>query len=198
MTPFQTAQTYLALKRHFASDTYDIVKYKGKVSLSREGYAKRDDKYQLEKMARTMTDEEIVQFFIANFTTVAHYRGVHDDQSETRYKKWLAYKHTFTYNFGNEVRKLFAMAQEDGMCYNDVFFSNEQQHPPVLVAYLGKEISIETFIVLDRLNSFTKTMVQDVVTEGILRTARKYDPFLKVDLENYGNITRRIREIVFE
>jgi hypothetical protein len=197
MTPFQCAKCYLALKMHFTTDRYDIFKYKGRVSLSHEGFEKRKDRYRLEKMSRKMDDAEIVQFFVANFSRKHDYSGLFDDQSETRFKQWAAYQESLSYNFGNEVKKLFEDAQEDGMCYNDVFFSDEHQHPPVLTAYLGKEISIETFIILDRLNSFTAKMVGDVVTEGILRTARKYEPFLKVDLEVYGNITQKIREHVF-
>jgi hypothetical protein len=197
MTPFQCAKCYLALKMHFTTDRYDIFKYNGRVSLSREGFEKRKDRYRLEKMSRQKDDAEIVQFFVANFSRKHDYSGLFDDQSETRFKQWAAYQESLSYNFGNEVKKLFEDAQEDGMCYNDVFFSDEHQHPPVLTAYLGKEISIETFIILDRLNSFTAKMVGDVVTEGILRTARKYEPFFKVDLEVYGNITQKIREHVF-
>lgn len=197
MTPFQCAKCYLALKMHFTTDRYDIFKYNGRVSLSREGFEKRKDRYRLEKMSRQKDDAEIVQFFVANFSRKHDYSGLFDDQSETRFKQWAAYQESLSYNFGNEVKKLFEDAQEDGMCYNDVFFSDEYQHPPVLTAYLGKEISIETFIILDRLNSFTAKMVGDVVTEGILRTARKYEPFFKVDLEVYGNITQKIREHVF-
>jgi hypothetical protein len=197
MSPFQVAKCYLALKMHFTTDRYDVFKYKGRVSMSHEAFEKRKDKHRLEKMARNMNDSEIVQFFVANFCRKPDYSGLFDDQSETRFKKWAAYQESLSYNFGNEVKKLFEDAQEDGMCYNDVFFSDEQQHPPILTAYLGNSISIETFIILDRLNSFTEKMVGDVVTESILRTARKYGPFFKVELEAYGNITQRIRDIVF-
>jgi hypothetical protein len=197
MTPIQVCKAYLALKQHFTSDRYDVFKYRGRWSLSREAFDKRKDKGRCEKIARTMTDEEIVQMFVANFTRKADYSGLFDDQTETRYREWLGYNQALSYNFGNEVKSLLTVAQEDGICYNDVFFSSECQHPPVLMAYMGKQISIETFLILDRLNRFTEKLVSDVVTENILRTARKYDPFLKVDLETYDNITRRVREQVF-
>jgi hypothetical protein len=197
MTPYQAAKAYMACKLHFQSEKYDIFKYRGRTSLSREAFEKRKDRYRLEKMARDMKDDEIVQYFVANFSRKPDYAGLFDDQSDTRFKQWESYNQSLSYNFGNEVKQLFEVAQEDGMCYNDVFFSSDGQHPPVLLAYMGKQISIETFIILDRLNSFTEKMVGDVVTEGILRTARKYGPFLKVDLEVYGNITQRIREQCF-
>lgn len=198
MTPFDTYQCYLAMKAHFGRDSYDIFKYRGRVSASRESFEKRKDKYRFEKMATSMKDKEIVNFFLANFVQKQDYSGLFDDQSETRYKQWLTRQGSLSYMFGNEVKTLFVGAYESGLCYNDVFFDSDSQHPPVLVEYLGKTISVDTFVILDRINSFTHKMVDDVVTEGVLRTARKYSPFLKVDLEHYGNIIARTREQVFD
>jgi hypothetical protein len=197
MTPFGAYRCYLAMKSHFTTDSYDIVKYRGRVSAKLEAFEKRKDKYRFEKLARTTPDKEIVEMFVANFSSKPDYSGLFDDQSETRYKKWTAYQQALSYNFGNEVKVLLEDAKSSGLCYNDVFFSSEHQHPPVLLAYLGKTISVDTFVILDRLNSFVDKMVDDVVTRGILRTARKYDPFLNVDLEAYGNINKRVRESVF-
>lgn len=199
MTPYQAAKAYMACKLHFQSEKYDIFKYRGRTNLTREAFEKRKDRYRLEKMARDMKDDEIVQFFVANFSRKPDYAGLFDDQSDTRFKQWEAYNQSLAYNFGNEVKKLFedVVADNSQACYNDAFFSSDGQHPPVLLAYMGKQISIETFIILDRLNSFTEKMVGDVVTENILRTARKYGPFLKVDLEVYDSITQRIREDIF-
>lgn len=197
MTPFGAYKCYLAFKSHFTTDSYDIVKYGGRVSAKLETFEKRRDKFRFEKLARNTPDKEIVEMFIANFSSKPDYSGLFDDQTETRYKKWTAYQQALSYNFGNEVKVLLEDAKSSGLCYNDVFVSSEQQHPPVLLAYLGKTISVDTFVILDRLNSFVDKMVDDVVTQGILRTARKYDPFLKVDLEAYGNINERVRESSF-
>lgn len=197
MTPFGAYKCYLACKSHFTTNSYDIIKYRGRVNVTRESFDKRKDKFRFEKMARNMNDQDIVHTFVANFSRKHDYSGLFDEQTETRFKEWQRYNQALSYNYGNEVKKLFEDAKDSQMCYNDIFFSSDGQHPPVLLAYMGKDISIETFIILDRLNSFTEKMVGDVVTEGILRTARKYDPFLKVDLEAYGNITQRIRDNVF-
>lgn len=198
MTPFGCYRAYLAFKSHFTTKSYDIIKYRGRVSASRESFEKRKDKYRFEKMAKTLNDEEIVMTFVANFTRKADYSGLFDPQTDARYTEYQKYIQSLSYNYGNELKKLFEHAKDSQMCYNDVFFSSEGQHPPVLLAYMGGDISIETFCILDRLNSFTDKMVGDVVTEGILQTARKYDPFLKVDLEAYGTITQRVREHVFD
>jgi hypothetical protein len=195
MTPFGAYRCYLAMKSHFTTDRYDIIKYRGRTDAKQGAFEKRRDRYRFESMANNLTDKQIVETFIANFTRYPRYSGPFDDQTEKRYNDWLKHNQALTYNFGNEVKNLFE--ENSQLCYNDVFFSGDGQHPPVLTAYLGQGISIETFVILDRLNSFTQQMVGDVVTEGILRTARKYDPFLQVDLETYDGITQRIREQVF-
>lgn len=197
MTPFGAYRCYLACKSHFTTDSYDIIKYRGRVSAKLETFEKRKDRYRFEKLAKSSSDTEIFQTFVANFVSKPDYSGLFDDQTETRYKKWVAYQQALSYNFGNEVKNLLEDAKSSGLCYNDVFFSSEQQHPPVLTAYLGKSISVDTLVILDRLNSFTDKMVDDVVTKDILRTARKYDPFLKVDLEVYGKLNERIRSDIF-
>jgi hypothetical protein len=197
MTPFGAYKCYLAFRSHFTTDSYDIIKYRGRVSAKLETFEKRKDRYRFEKLARNSSDKEIVDTYLANFTSKPDYSGLFDDQTETRYKKWSAYQQALSYNFGNEVKYLLEDAKSSGLCYNDVFDSSDRQHPPVLTAYLGKSISVDTFVILDRLNSFTNKMVDDVVTKDILRTARKYDPFLKVDLEVYGKLNERIRSEVF-
>lgn len=200
MTPFGAYCCYIAMRSHFTTDHYDVVKYRGGTSVKRSSFENRKDKFRFEKMARTLSDKEIVETFIANFTRKPTYSGPFDDQTETRYIEWQKYNQSLSYNYGNEVKKLFeeSLADNPQMCYNGVFFSSEGVHPPVLLAYLAKDVSIETFVILDRLNSFTNKMVGDVVTEGILRTARKYDPLLKVDLETYDGITKRISKQFFD
>lgn len=197
MNPYQVGRCYLAMKAHFNKDSYDVFQYNGRIIAPKDTLEARRDWHRMVKMAKDMKDAEIVQFFVANFSRKTDYSGLFDDQSDTRYKAWMAHIQSLTYNFGNEVKSLFTIVEEDGMCYNDVFFSDEGYHPPVLTAYMGKDISIETFLILNRLNRFTDKLVSDVVTEQLLRTARKYDPFLKVDLETYDNITKRVREEVF-
>jgi len=198
MTPYQVGKAYIALKAHFTKDSYDVIRSNGRINYPRAKFEERKDRHRCEKMAINMRDDEIVKFFVANFSRKPDYSGLFDDQSETRYREWCGYIESLSYNYGNEVKSLLLDAKDSQMCYNDVFVGAEGQHPPVLNAYMGKQISIETFIILDRLNRFTDNITVDVVSEDTLRIARKYSPFLKVDLETYDNITRTVREQVFE
>lgn len=189
MTPFGTYKTYIALKSHFNTDAYDIFKYRGAVSANKASFEKRKDKYRLEKLSEKLSDEEIVHLFVANFIQQPGYSGLWDDQSERRYLEWKRYRHALQYNYSNEVKRMFQYAAEKDISFENVFV-NPDGHPLVLLAYMGNEISIDTFVILNRIYSFVGKLDNNIVTADIIRLTTKYDPFVQVDLEEYEHITR--------
>ena len=64
---FDVYKTYLAVKLHFASDTYDYYKYGGKVNAKLETFTKRNDRYFFHKLSTKYNKDEILDFFVANF-----------------------------------------------------------------------------------------------------------------------------------
>ena len=198
MTGYDVYKTYCAMRAHFTTKQYDIFKYKGRINASRVKYEARKDRYRMEKMAKNMKDQEIIDFYVANFTTTTGYTGLWDDQSDRRYKEWLGRRQSLSYEFKKEVSELFYDAKDSGLCYNDVFGGNESQHPLVFVSMLAKSISLDTFVILDRINNFSKDISADIVTEDGLLIAEKYSPFLKVDTNTYREITHQLRENIFE
>ena len=69
MVPFDTYKTYLALKNHFTKDSYDYHKYQGKSRASLQSFYKRKDRYWFEKLSRQKEEKDVIDFFVANFTT---------------------------------------------------------------------------------------------------------------------------------
>ena len=67
MTPFDTYKIYLAMKSHFTREKYDYFQYGGKTNASLDSFYKRKDRYFFEKTSRKYPDEEVKQFFVANF-----------------------------------------------------------------------------------------------------------------------------------
>ena len=111
VTPFEVYTTYLGMKNHFTKDKYDFVKYSGKTRASVASFNKRRDRYFFERMSRKKDDHEIVNYFIANFTS-------HDDpgkvwigeiieNGETNFKDWQRRNQSLSYIFGNEVESIF-------------------------------------------------------------------------------------------
>ena len=64
---FDVYKTYLAVKLHFASDTYDYYKYDGKVNAKLDTFTKRKDRYFFHKLSTRYAETDILDFFVANF-----------------------------------------------------------------------------------------------------------------------------------
>ena len=64
---FDVYKTYLAVKLHFTSDTYDYYKYGGKVNAKLETFTKRKDRYFFHKLSTKYAEADILDFFVANF-----------------------------------------------------------------------------------------------------------------------------------
>ncbi len=72
VTPFETYQTYLSMKSHFTNRKYDFFKYfkyGGKSRATVTAFNRRKDKYWFEKTSRKYSDDQIVDFLLANFVT---------------------------------------------------------------------------------------------------------------------------------
>ena len=69
MEPFQAWKCYLALKLHFTTSSYDIVQHKGRVKASKDSFQRRNDFFLFKKLAKTYTDEEVINFLVSNFVS---------------------------------------------------------------------------------------------------------------------------------
>ena len=70
VTPFETYQTYLSMKSHFTNRKYDFFKYGGKSRATMSSFNKRKDKYWFEKTSRKYSDEEVLNFLLANLLEI--------------------------------------------------------------------------------------------------------------------------------
>ena len=192
MTPFQCYKTYLGIKSHFNSD-YDIFKYKGRVSATRESFDKRKDKYRIESLAKKLDDEQIVTYFLANVANSQTW-SLFDERSDERYNKYVGYIMSLNRNFENELNQLYMYAVENKVCYDDIFF-NKETHPLIFTEYMAKNISIQTMTIIDHINSFVDRLDKNIVTEKIIFLVKKYKPFMKIeDIGRFTDIERAVRE----
>jgi hypothetical protein len=193
MSPFDVYRCHCAFAAHFQS-TYDIFQYGGKLSrkaMTYENFQARKDRYRMEKMAKTMSDTEIKMFFLANHTRRINWKGMFEDENDRIFRSFVAYNEALSHNFEQEFKTLLGLAEANNLCYDDIFISNDESHPLVFNAWVGETLSPETFVILNRLNSFTHAIEEDVLTEDYLRVAKKYDPFLSIDLSKYAAIVSR-------
>ena len=185
MTDYEAYTTYLALKLHFTSN-YDFFKYNGKVSASPESFKKRKEKFQFVKLVKKLSDDQIVDYFVANIIRDNTWIG------QFNQKNWLEHKkvnEALEYNYVNDLEKLLTNLKDFDILFN----CDKGNHPKLLKAYLGKKINLETMVILNKLlnfvDTFDKEIVETYIWPAVSLLIKKYDPFVKVNTRQFRMIT---------
>lgn len=193
MTPFDAYKTYLALKNHFSKPNYDYIKYAGKTRASIESFNKRKDKYWYEKLSRQKSDEDIKNFFIANFVEVDDpgrlWIGELIRTGESTFVSWKKRQQSLTYLIKEQSEQMLSDYDLNEL------FDCSKQHPPVVKNFLKGNICIETLVVYDKIFKIGKEFDQkllDPVWETISLKIKKYSPFLNIDVGIYKSMLRSI------
>lgn len=181
---FEVYKYYLALRLHFTSD-YDAIKNKGRVKATREAYMKRKNNYQFKRLANKLDDRDVVNFFVANFVAGDKWGGVFNGEAEKNFNSWQRKVESLTYVFKNDLSSLKLECDKQSKEFSYIFECAKNQHPLILRKYLGGDISIETLVILNDLNSFVDNfdniMYNDMIWNDVSRLIKKYRPFLKYD-----------------
>ena len=194
VTPFETYQTYLSMKSHFTNPKYDFFKYGGKSRATMASFNKRKDKYWFEKTSRKYSDEQILDFLLANFVITDNpqnlWIGEIINSGERNYADWMRRKQSLTYLFKEQSSEL--LSNND---LNEVFDCSKNRHPVVLKKYLGGEISLETLTILEKVFSFVKNFdkkLTDPVWESVSLKIKKYIPFININVFHYKKILKEV------
>ena len=193
VTPFETYQSNLSMKRHFTNRRYDFFRYGGKSRATMASFNKRKDKYWFEKTSRKYSGGEIVDFLLANFVTTDNPKnlwiGEIINSGERTYADWMRRKQSISYLFKEESEKLL---EENNL---EQLFECGRGHPIILKRFLGGDISLETFVIYDIIFSFSEKFDEkllDPVWETVSLKIRKYKPFLNINVFNFKKILREI------
>lgn len=195
MSEFDVYKMYLALRLHFTTDAYDVIKQRGKVRASRKAFAKRTDLYSIKKISKTYSDEEVANFLVANFTSGDRWGGVFDSEAGERYLEWKKRIESLGYNFEKDLDNLLLDLEEKNITFTDCFKVEKNNHPYIIKSFLRKDISLETLVILENLinylDNFDNNISDEFLWPDISRMIKKYKPFLKFDRKNYDAILRR-------
>jgi len=158
------------MKQHFTKDSYDYLKYCGRIKASPAAFNKRKDRYFFERMSRQKNDTDIVK------------------NGEKTFTAWQKRNQSLTYIFKNEVEELFG--DKD---FDEMFYIDGNRHPKILKEFLKGNVSIETLIILEKIlgykSRFDKKLA-DPVWELISYRINKYAPFLNIDVFRYKKILK--------
>ncbi len=193
MSPFETYQTYLSMKSHFTNSKYDFFKYGGKSRATVTSFNKRKDKYWFEKTSRKYSDKEVVDFLLSNFVFADNpqnlWIGEIINSGERTYADWMRRQQSLTYLFKEQSNELFLENELETV------FSCSKGHPPILKKFLSGRLSLETFVIYDKIFSFSKDFdkkLLDPVWETVSLKIKKYNPFLNIDVFQFKKILREI------
>ena len=193
VTPFETYQSYLSMKNHFTNRKYDFFRYGGKSSATVSAFNKRKDKYWFEKTSRKYSDDEIVNFLLANFITTDNPKnlwiGEIINSGERTYSEWSRKQQSLSYIFKEQITKLFEEYTLDQL------FDCANGHPPILKEYLGEHIDLETVVILEKVFGFCSQFdkkLTDPVWETVSMKIRKYAPFINIDVLQYKKVLREV------
>ena len=181
MTPLETYQSYLALKLHFGGK-YDYFKYGGKTSATLSAFEKRKDKYKFVKLSQKLSDPQILDYYLANFIRGKEWIGDFDQ------KNWLEHKkvnQSLEYVYKNDIEKLLTITEN----FDILFKVGEGNHPKLVKAYLGKKISLETLVILEKIlhyrKQFDAKISETYVWPKTSLLIKKYEPFLDIDVRAF-------------
>ena len=185
---------YIALKTHFNSDTYDIVKFKGITPAKYKTYANRHDRAFFDYVCTKYNRRDLFDLFMANFvTTDLHISELLDMDASKVYKSWHARRDSRTYIFEKE---LISLLENIGSIKHIADIDNDATHPVVVDMVLQYEISLETFIILDAVMGifarFDTTIVDDFIWKKLVFRCRKYKVLLNINTSEYNDIVKRV------
>jgi len=196
MSGFDTYKTYLAIKQHFRSKSYDFFKYNGKVKASPTSYETRKDKYFFEKASKKFKHEEFIDYVVANITqrnSDTWIGNMMNEKNQINYKKWQKVTEALTYTFKNDIDLIHNYEEN----FNNVFKMIDGQHPVLFRLHLRGKVSLETMVILDDLVNYSDSWYKykDILLDEFVDMMRKYKPFLnhRIQLDN-----KKYKRIVLE
>lgn len=171
MSPFELCKTYIGLKNHFTTKTYNYF-LRGPVPIKIETYKKRPDTLHFEKWAH---HPDPIGLIIANYIETGKFPWIgHLD--ENHFRAWKKRIESFSYYLKKDLTK-----------FEDPFIINlkvvDGQLPPFIRMTFRGEISIETACWLleetDTISYFDKKIGKDPNWKRLSEIHRKYFPYLK-------------------
>lgn len=183
---FRVYVDYLALKRHFTTDSYDYKKYNGKVRASFDSFQTRNDAFFFYKLSNKKDWHNMILANILKNNNI-WIREILEESGERIYAEWEGKMGALTYNFKDDLSRL-----KDN--YADNFIPVNGQHPYIMSLYLQNKISLETFTILSNISNiydrWSNEIVDKVVARDIIRLSKKYYPFLEIDRKKFSEIVK--------
>ena len=195
---FDVYKTYLAVKLHFTTDTYDYYKYGGKVNTKLDTFTKRKDRYFFHKLSTRYAEADILDFFVSNFLSDSKgwIGNLLQNDGRDVYLDFKKRKEAFAYHFKQDCGNIASDFSRRGILFDDGFIPISGQHPRVLRLLIQRKISYQTTIVLNHFLGFTKNwdkeITEKVVWPEISLKVARVKPFINFNATECKLIMKEI------
>jgi hypothetical protein len=191
MNTYGAYKTYRNLKLHFTTEKFDI--RDGGINVTEEQIEKLKNniKMPLARLGKKYSAPQFIEYMVANFVAGDKYGGMYSGEGEKNYFAWQKRNQALSYTYKQDLLKLYEYEH-----FLPNLWDTSLGHPVILKSYLGQIICAETFIILNKLYKFSGLLdaglLHDPVWENTSMLVRKYSPFIKIDQDDFKDITESI------
>ena len=202
MIPLDVYRTYLSVRNHFTNDTYNFFKFGGKTKASSSAFEKRRDRYIFDKVSKDYKDDEVALLFVSNFVAKEKFwiGNTLSEESRNIYTMWRKKIQSLSYIFENDVKAIVDEINDREIDFDSVFKIQDGQHPIILRLTLADRISLESFLILNKIldffPQFNRRIEETIIWPDFYKKCVKYEPFVKVDMTRFKFILKKQLNLV--
>ena len=202
MIPLDVYRTYLSVRNHFTNDNYNFFKFGGKTKASSSAFEKRRDRYIFDKVSKDYKDDEIALLFVSNFIAKEKFwiGNTLSEESRNIYTMWRKKIQSLSYIFENDVKAIIDEINDREIDFDSVFKIQDGQHPIILRLTLADRISLESFLILNKIldffPQFNRRIEETIIWPDYYKKCVKYEPFVKVDMTRFKFILKKQLNLV--
>lgn len=199
MNGFEAYKEYLAIKNHFSLDSYDYIKYNGRISASEASFLKRKDKFFFTKLGRRFDrQDELRDFLVSNFlqNEKIWVGNLLDEKHLEVYKSWQKKQQSLSYVFRSDFSNILSFIDSNDVTFDELFAIRDNELPLLLQLQQEDTIQVETLIVMDKVLGFfrrwDKKVEDDIFYPIVRKRIKKYEGFIDYDISKAKTLMKEI------
>jgi hypothetical protein len=199
MTGFEAYKEYLAVKNNFSLDSYDYIKYNGRISASEASSLKRKDKFFFTKLGRRFDRrEELRDFLVSNFlhNEKIWVGNLLDEKHLDVYKSWLKKQQSLSYVLRSDFSTVLSFMDDKDVTFDTLFEMRDNELPLLLQLQQEDTIQVETLIVMDKVLNFfrrwDKKVEDDIFYPIVRKRMKKYEGFIDYDISKAKSLMKEV------
>ena len=145
-------------------------------------------------MSRQKDDSEVIEFFVSNFVSCddpqSLWIGEIVRNGEQNYTNWKKRLQSLSYTFRSEIESVFTDKN-----FDEMFFIDGTKHPQIVREHLGKNLSLESLVILNKILGFKThfdSKLKDPVWKFLSMRIDKYDSFIHIDVFKFKSILKEV------